>query len=143
LKQNNWAWGVTTLNSWANESFLLIALILQTMGLILVIIWSMWLSQVISELNIIPRTFINLVTETPVLSTTVNCSFFLFLKADFIQCINSFQDINDCNDNSCYIGVKCHDFKAPLRGFQCGPCPMNHTGNGRDCIPLQGSFHTN
>ncbi|XP_035660298.1 uncharacterized protein LOC118405005 [Branchiostoma floridae] len=49
------------------------------------------------------------------------------------------QDANGCADNPCFQGVTCTDVKGAInetageKGYKCGPCPADTTGDGETC----------
>ena len=50
------------------------------------------------------------------------------------------EDVNDCRNDSCFPGVKCHDLKAPKRGYKCASCPVGYSGDGISCRKIETSF---
>jgi hypothetical protein len=48
------------------------------------------------------------------------------------------QDIDGCAGDPCSGGVECVDVPAPGTGYTCGGCPPGYTGDGEDCIEVDG-----
>ena len=48
----------------------------------------------------------------------------------------SITDYNACASRPCHPLVWCRDYPAPSIGYQCGPCPSTHYGNGVHCRPM-------